>query len=259
MKRLSALALALALVVAAAACSKAEQAPEQPGLPVAAIAAEAPAAAAAADAVVLGFDQSSSKIGFTGKKVTGAHTGSFGTFSGEVRLGKDPAGSSVTLTIDMASVASDNEKLTGHLKSADFFDAATFPQATFTSTSITAGGEGGATHTVKGNLALHGVTKNVAFPATLTTSPEKVTLKASFALDRKAFNINYPGKADDLIKDHVDLFLDVSATPKAAAATPPAPEGTPPAPEGTPPAAPADGAATPPAGGAAPAPAPAGG
>jgi polyisoprenoid-binding protein YceI len=252
MKRLSALSFSLSLVVAAVAlggaCSKAEQAPEQPGLPVAVVAAEAPAAAAAADAVVLGFDQSSSKIGFTGKKVTGAHTGSFGTFSGEVRLGKDPAQSSVTLTIDMASVASDNEKLTGHLKSADFFDAATFPQATFTSTSITAGGEGGATHTIKGNLALHGVTKNVAFPATLTTSPDKVTLKAAFAFDRKAFNINYPGKADDLIKDHVDLFLDVSAAPKAAAATPPAPEGTPPA-------APADGAATPPAGGAAPAPA----
>jgi len=250
MKRLSALALAPGLVAAAVAlggCSKAEQAPEQPGLPVAVVAAEAPAATAAADAVVLGFDQTSSKIGFTGKKVTGAHTGSFGTFSGEVRLGKDPAQSSVTLTIDMASVASDNEKLTGHLKSPDFFDAGAFPQATFTSTSITAGGEGGATHTVKGNLALHGVTKNVAFPATLSTSPEKVTLKASFALDRKAFNINYPGKADDLIKDHVDLFLDVSATPKAPA--------TPPAPEGTPLAAPADGATPPPAAGAAPAPA----
>jgi polyisoprenoid-binding protein YceI len=242
MKRRSTLALASALLIAAVAlgaCSKGEEgAAAKPGLPVATIAAEAPAAAAAADAAVLGFDQTSSKIGFTGKKVTGAHTGGFGTFSGEVRLGPDPAASSVTLTIDMASTTSDNEKLTGHLKSPDFFDAATFPQATFTSTSITAGGEGGATHTVKGNLSLHGVTKNVAFPATLSTSPEKVTLKASFALDRKAFNINYPGKADDLIKDHVDLFLDVVATPKAAAATPPAPEGTPPA-AGGPPAPPA--------------------
>jgi polyisoprenoid-binding protein YceI len=238
MKRRPTLALVSGFLIAAVAlgaCSTGQEgaAAAKPGLPVAAIAAEAPVAAAPPDAAVLGFDQTSSKIGFTGKKVTGAHTGGFGTFSGEVRLGKDPAHSSVTLSIDMASTTSDNEKLTGHLKSPDFFDAATFPQATFTSTSITAGGEGGATHTVKGNLSLRGVTKNVAFPATLTLSPDRVTLKASFALDRKAFNINYPGKANDLIKDHVDLFLDVVATPKAAAAPPPA-AGGPPAPPAIP-------------------------
>jgi polyisoprenoid-binding protein YceI len=249
MKRLSALALVSGLLLAAAGCSKGADvaAPEQPGLPVAVMAAEAPVAAAAADAAVFGFDQASSKIGFTGKKVTGSHTGGFNTFSGEVRLGKEPAQSSVTLTIDMGSLTSDNEKLTGHLKSPEFFDAGTFPQATFTSTSIVAGGEGGATHTVKGNLSLHGVTKNVAFPATLATSPEKVTLKASFAFDRKAFNINYPGKADDLIKDHVDLFLDVVAMPKAAATPPAAPEGG-----ATPPATPEGGATPPPAPAASP-------
>ena len=248
MKRLSFLVLVLVLVVvAAAACSKAGEA-DKPSLPVAVLSAEAAASAVAADAALMGFDQTSSKVGFIGKNVTGSHTGGFNTFSGEIRLGKSEAESAVNLTIDMGSITSDNEKLTGHLKSADFFDADQWKTATFVSTGITAAGEGGATHTIKGNLSLHGVTKGVAFPATLTSSPEKVTLKAAFALDRKAFNVNYPGKADDLIKDHVDLFLDVVATPKAAAAVPaPVPAAVDPAPA---PLAPAEGAAP-----AAPAPA----
>lgn len=233
--------LALSLVVAAAACKSGEA--EKPSLPVAVLSAEAPPSAVAADAALMGFDQASSKIGFTGKKVTGSHTGGFGTFSGDIRLGKSETESAVNLTIDMGSITSDNEKLTGHLKSADFFDADQWKTATFVSTAITAGGEGGATHTIKGNLSLHGVTKGVAFPATLTSSPEKVTLKAAFALDRKAFNVNYPGKADDLIKDHVDLFLDVVATPKAAAVVPAVPAVDPAVPAV--PAVAADGAAAP--------------
>ena len=247
MRTLPHLVLGLGFAVVLSACDKRAEgaAGAMPALPVAAIAAEAPVVAAAADAAVFAFDQSSSTIGFTGKKVTGAHTGGFGAFSGEVWLGKDAASSSVTLSIDMASVTSDSEKLTGHLKSADFFDVATFPQATFSSTSVTPGGEGGATHTVKGNLALHGVTKSVAFPATLQTSPDRVSLKSSFALDRKAFQINYPGRANDLISDHVELSLDVTATPK--------PVAPPPAADALPPPAPTDGerpaAPQPPAGG----------
>lgn len=229
MRRTSlALALACAFVVATAACSKADApvdaSSSKPAVPVATIEAEGQPSAVAADAATFAFDQTNSKIGFIGKKVTGSHTGAFNTFSGEVRLGKTEADSAVNLTIDMASLSSDNEKLTGHLKSPDFFDADQFKTATFVSTKVSA-------TELKGNLTLHGVTKQVTFPAAIMTSPEKVSLKAIFALDRKAFNVNYPGKADDLIKDHVDLFLEISATPKAAAvvATPPAPEGVAPA------------------------------
>jgi polyisoprenoid-binding protein YceI len=240
MKKSLLLASGLGLLLVIAACSKASDgaAAATPSLPVAVIAAEAAVAAGAADATAFSFDPSSSTIGYTGKKITGSHSGRFGAFTGEVRVGKDPASSGVTLAIDMGSITSDNEKLTGHLKSAEFFDVATFPQATFASTSITADGTGGATHTVRGNLTLHGVTKNVAFPATLQTSAERVNLKASFSLDRKAFQINYPGRADDLISDLVDLSLDITATPKPAAAA---------AAEATPPAAAAAGSTPPPA------------
>jgi polyisoprenoid-binding protein YceI len=242
MRTTSLLAAGLGLFVVSA-CTKAADGAvaASPALPVAVIAPDAPVPAAAPDAAIFAFDQSSSTIGYTGKKVTGSHAGVFGTFSGDVRVGKDAASSAVRLTIEMGSVTSDNDRLTGHLKSADFFDVATFPQATFASTAVVPGGEGGATHTVRGNLTLHGVTKNVSFPATLQTSPERVTLKASFSLDRKAFQINYPGKANDLISDLVDLSFDITAKP--AAAPPPVLTGEPSAPPAPPsPPAPAAGA-----------------
>jgi polyisoprenoid-binding protein YceI len=95
-----------------------------------------------------------------GAKVTRKHDGSFQTFTGSVNLvDNDPTKSSVTTEIDVASVKTDDEKLTGHLKTPDLLDVEKFPKAKFTSTSIKAGGDKGSTHTVTGNLELHRVTK----------------------------------------------------------------------------------------------------
>ena len=70
-----------------------------------------------------------------------------------------------SVVVEMASVKSDDEKLTGHLQSPDFFDVAKYPKATFESTEIKKGGDKGATHTVTGNLDFHGVKKSITFPA----------------------------------------------------------------------------------------------
>ena len=111
----------------------------------------------------------------------------------------------------IASVATDQEKLDGHLKSPDFFDVAKFPKATFESTKIVKGGDNGATHTVTGNLTLHGVTKSIVFPAKIAIAGDTVTVDADFGINRKDFGIVYPGKADDLIKDEVLMKLAIKA------------------------------------------------
>ena len=113
----------------------------------------------------------------------------------------------------MKSTWADNDKLAGHLKSPDFFDVEKFPVTMFTTTSIE---PDGAMHKVTGNLNLHGVTKSISFPATIQIAAETVTVKAEFAINRKDFNINYPGKSDDLIRDNVVLKLDIKATPGPA-------------------------------------------
>lgn len=152
-----------------------------------------------------------SKIEFVGSKVTGKHDGSFGDFSGHIDHAGNLENSSVSITIKTDSITTDTPDLTKHLKTADFFDVAKYPEATFVSTAIKPGGENGATHTVTGNLTLHGVTKAVTFPATINVTPDEATVESSFSINRKDFGINYAGAADNLIRDDVVLKLHVRA------------------------------------------------
>jgi polyisoprenoid-binding protein YceI len=152
-----------------------------------------------------------SKIEFVASKVTGSHHGSFGKFSGVIDLFGQPEKSKVTINIDMSSVTTDTPDLTKHLQTPDFFDVAKYPQAIFTSMQIKPGGEKGATHTITGNLQLHGVTKSITFPATIGVSPDAITVESTFAINRKDFGINYAGAADNLIRDEVLLTLHVRA------------------------------------------------
>jgi polyisoprenoid-binding protein YceI len=169
-------------------------------------------AAPAAPAPVAGERYSitpdNSKIEFVGSKVTGSHNGSFGKFTGAIDYLGQPEKSRVTLTIDLNSLTTDTPKLTDHLKTADFFDVAKYPQATFESTEIKAGGDKG-THTVTGNLQMHGVTKSITFPATIAVGPDAITVDSSFAINRKDFGINYAGASDNLIRDDVVLTLRI--------------------------------------------------
>ena len=153
-----------------------------------------------------------SKIEFIGSKVTGKHNGSFGDFSGHIDYTGNPETSRVNIAIKTDSLTTDTPDLTKHLKTPDFFDVAKFPEATFVSTAIKPGGENGATHTVTGNLTLHGVTKAVTFPATINVTPDAATVESSFSINRKDFGINYAGAADNLIRDNVVLTLHIRAT-----------------------------------------------
>lgn len=203
----------LAFVVVVAAC---DNEPAK-GKPVAKVAepASAPAEPAApvpgAAAVQYVFSNDGSKIEFVGAKITRKHDGAFETFKGTIDVVDDkPETSAVAVEIDTASIIADDPKLTGHLKSPDFFDVGKLPKARFTSTTVRPGGQGG-THTVTGNLELHGVTKQISFPATIRIVGDGVETDAEFAINRKDFNIVYPGMPDDLIKDDVLLKLKIRA------------------------------------------------
>ena len=171
-----------------------------------------PAVSVPIKGTALPFTAENSSIEFIGSKVTGIENCSFKKFSGTVDLvaGK-PEQSSVRVEIDLNSVEAKVGKLTEHLKSADFFDVAKFPKATFASSEIKSGGEKGATHTVTGTLDLHGFKKTLTFPATIKVEADVVSVASEFAVNRKDFGLVYPGKADDLIRDEVLLKLSVKA------------------------------------------------
>ncbi|MFO0893063.1 MAG: YceI family protein [Isosphaeraceae bacterium] len=172
-----------------------------------------------AGAEVLKFDPGNSKVEFTGSKVSGSHSGGFKSFQGTWALvATKPESSVISAEIAMDSTWSDSDRLTGHLKSPDFFDVAKFPTATFESTGIRPGSSDAkakdATHTVAGTLSLHGVSRTIEFPARLSVTDKEASLESEFSLNRKDFGIVYAGMANDLIREEVVIRLAVHAARK---------------------------------------------
>jgi polyisoprenoid-binding protein YceI len=103
------------------------------------------------------IDPGHAEVGFVGRhfgltKVRGHFTG----VAGDVVVADDPAESSVTVEIDVASVHSGDTTRDDHLRSADLFDVAAHPTATFRSTGLALDGTSGR---LAGELTLKGVTR----------------------------------------------------------------------------------------------------
>jgi polyisoprenoid-binding protein YceI len=168
-----------------------------------------------AGAETLTITTSNSKVEFVASKVTRTHNGSFKQFSGTIDLVNNSAEQSrVSIDIDTNSVAADDDALTKHLKTPDFFDVAKYPKATFTSSKIEPSTAGGGTHVITGNFDLHGVKKSISFPATVQIAADKVSVIAEFSINRKDWGLTYPGKADDLIRDGVVIKLALNVPRK---------------------------------------------
>ena len=132
-------------------------------------------------------------------------TGHFGKFNGQAQL--DPASKSlrsVNVEIDTNSITTQFDKLTNHLKSPDFFEARQYPTAKFESTKITPGQDGKSQ--ITGKLTLHGVTKEISFPATVAVSESGMTLSSNFSIDRTHFGMNF---GPDQVEKKVDLKIAI--------------------------------------------------
>ena len=92
-------------------------------------------------------------------------TGRFDKFDGTFSYDPaNPATSKVSVEIDTASISSNHAERDKHLRGPDYLDADAFPKATFVSTAVTPDGDKKAK--IKGNLTLHGVTKEVVLDMT---------------------------------------------------------------------------------------------
>lgn len=93
------------------------------------------------------------------------YQGRFNTIAGNLEFdAKAPEKSSIVVTIDAASIDTNHAELEGKLKSADWFDTAKFPTATFTSTKVEKLSDSNGK--IMGDLTLHGVTKPVTLDVT---------------------------------------------------------------------------------------------
>lgn len=156
-------------------------------------------------------DPDRSAIRFVGAKVTGQHNGEFHQFDGWVGFRGDHP-QQIEFTIDTTSLETDTARLDRHLRSPDFFDTERFPQASFISSSIepvTSENSEDPTHQITGTLDLHGIQKEIRFPANVGRTDDGLRAIAQFTINRKDWGINYRGAPDDLIRDDVLIKLDL--------------------------------------------------
>ena len=151
--------------------------------------------------------------------------GEFTKVAGTVTFNpENPSESKVEATIDVASLHTRDEQRDTHLRSADFFDVANFPEIRFVSTSVEADGEG--EYKVKGGLTIRGVTRETTLRVEGPT-PEikdpwgntKAGATASTKIKRKDFGLlwNVALEAGGvLVGDDVSINLEVELTRRAA-------------------------------------------
>jgi polyisoprenoid-binding protein YceI len=142
-------------------------------------------------------------------------TGRFDTVQGEFLFDPaDPTQSSVSITIPVESISTGVDKLDEHLLKADFFDAATYPTATFKSTGVTAAGEGALK--VAGDLTIHGVTRPVVLDVTINKVGEHPMRKvpaAGFDASTTILRSDYGvGGYVPVVGDEVRIDITVEAT-----------------------------------------------
>ena len=160
------------------------------------------------------IDAAHSEVDFTVRhmSVSNVH-GRFGSLSGKILLNEaDITKSSVQVTIDATTVDTGVAPRDADLKSANFFDTATFPSASFTSTTVV---KSGSNLTVSGSLTLHGVTKPVVLnvegpsgPAPGMDHKPHSGFSATTTIKRTDFGIGskYPA---NVIGDDIALVIEL--------------------------------------------------
>ena len=186
-----------------------------------AFAVSAPAVASASTWTI---DTAHSNVGFKVRHMMVSNTrGQFDKFEGTIELDdKNLTKSKVSVSIDAASVNTDNQKRDDHLRGPDFFDVEKFPKLTFESTKIKKAGSG---YKVTGKLTIHGVTKTVTLNVDELTKPIKDPwggtrrgLTASTKINRKDFGLTWNNVLEAggvAVGDTVTISLEVELVKKA--------------------------------------------
>lgn len=173
-------------------------------------------------------DSQSSKLVWTGKKVTGEHTGNISLSTGSLVTANKKLKSG-TFEIDLTSLTVTdltdkdyNAKLVGHLKADDFFSVEKFPKAKFVTTSVVP--KGGENYEISGKLTIKGITNEVKFPATVKVEKNKTTAQAKILVDRTKYDIKFRSKnffenlGDKAIDNDFELAVNLVAQTGTAAA-----------------------------------------
>ena len=186
------------------------------------------ATAASAAPQTYDIDPVHSQVGFTVRHFFSKVPGHFKQFSGVILADeKNPEASSVDVTIQTASIFTDNDARDNHLRGSDFFAADSFPTITFKSTKVTPAGKD--RYQVAGNLTMRGVTKAVVLDMEFLGKGEmslggksmgtKAGFDATTTLNRQDYGIRWNKMLDQggvMLGDDVAVSLHIEATLRQA-------------------------------------------
>jgi len=157
------------------------------------------------------FDRAHSEINFVAEALLLSAHGFFGQFDADVQI--DPQNlenSSISFTIDAASINTRNDRRDNHLRSADFFDVANHPQITFVSKKITRVDDTNVI--ITGDLTIRGTTKTIDVPTRIVFFRDgRGRFKGQFQINRQEFGVNYNSRMnpiEDVVSVQFDLNLE---------------------------------------------------
>jgi polyisoprenoid-binding protein YceI len=139
------------------------------------------------------LDTVHSRVDFEVSYLAGTFKGHFNEIGAELKIDGERA--TLEGTTKVASIDVNEENLSAHLQSPDFFDAERFPELRFTAEDISLDGDGQVS--VDGELTIKGITKPVTVTGTVTSpisdshGNERIGLNLSTKIDRTDFGINW--------------------------------------------------------------------
>ena len=162
------------------------------------------------------IDKSHSEVLFQVRHLVTKVRGRFDDFEGTIEFDEgNPGASSVSVTIQAASIDTNEKDRDTHLRSGDFFDVEKFPTLSFTSKKVSGSGE---SYTVVGDLTIHGTTREVTLPATFLGNAKdpwgnaRVGFETEITINRKDFGLNWNAALEAggfLVGDEVKISLSV--------------------------------------------------
>ena len=159
-------------------------------------------------------NKSASKVGFRSSFAGGAFTGRFERWDAAIHFDpKNLAASKVAAVIDMASARTGEASRDSALPTADWFNAAKFPRATFVSKSFKSVGNG--RYQAIGDLSIRGVKRTVALPFTLAITGNQAKMQGTLKLDRTHFGVGQgQWSSGETVPTAVTVEIAITATRK---------------------------------------------
>ncbi|PYY68496.1 polyisoprenoid-binding protein [Pseudomonas jessenii] len=145
-----------------------------------------------------------STLSFTYQQMGTKNYGTFGKFEARLDFDTDnPSAAHAALTIDLKSIEAGSNDSNTELQKPAWFDTATYPVATFESTSIKALGDN--RYTITGKLSLRGLTREVSVPVQLKSESSIGIFVGDLVLKRDDFKIGEGELADSMVSNEIKI------------------------------------------------------